>query len=304
MSFPVLRKRSASRPPLWSAGGLTVLLGTVACATEAPRPMSDGEQAHTYLAIAVDRSDPTLADSATASASAIARFVSIPAYSDSGRVLVAAGASLDLPPLDACTMGGSPEGSDSLLTLQDPVEFLEAGDVAIAASGAMTPLVPHAFPSVGAFASGVLYTTRDRAASALPQGVPYVVSATGSASVSGVRVEVDAPSSLTGVEVSGIPIKDVTDVRTGTPISLVWAPGDAPDLVYVELLAYDGSSSVLCTFRDDAGAGTIAADAFNGAGAGRIALHRLRVRRMDGGATPAGEVRFDFQIGSAVEFAK
>lgn len=298
------RGAAALRPPLWGAAGVAVVLGAAACANEAPRTVSDGEQAHTYLTVAVDRSDPAATDTAAGSASAIARFVSIPAYSDSARVLAAAGASLDLPAPDSCTSAGAQDLTEPPLSVQDPVEFLEAGDVAIAASGTTTPLVPHAFPSVGAFASGVLYTTRDRAASALPLGVAYVVTATGSGSVSNVHVEAEAPPSLAGLEISGTPIKDVTEVRTGAPISLAWTPGDAPDLVYVELLAFDGSSSVVCTFHDEAGSGTVAADSFGGVGTGRVAVHRVRLRHVDSAATPTGEVRFDFQVGNAVEFAK
>jgi hypothetical protein len=38
---------------------------------------------------------------------------------------------------------------------------------------------------------------------------------------------------------------------------------------------------------------------FTGAGAGRLALHRLRARSFE-----ASEMRFDFQVGAPVEFAK
>jgi hypothetical protein len=292
------------RSPTWGVAGLVAGLTAAACANEAPRTVSDNEQSRTYLAVAVDRSDPAAAEAATGSASAIARFVSIPAESDSARVLVAAGTSLDLPAPDACATSGSQDGLEPPLPSQGPVEFLEAGDVAIVASGATTPLVPHAFPTVGAFASGVLYTTRDRAASALPQGVPYVVTASGSPSVANVHVETDAPPALTSVELLGTAIKDVTDVRTGSPLTLAWNPGEAPDTVYVELLAYDGSSSIVCTFHDELGSGTVPADAFNGVGPGRIAIHRVRQHRIDAGPQPNGEIRFDFQIGSAVEFAR
>lgn len=292
------------RSPIWVVAGLALGLAAAACATEAPKTMSDGEQARTYLAVAVDRSDPAASDTATGSASAIARFVSVPADSDSARVLAAAGTSLDLPAPDACATSGASEGLEPPLNSLGPVEFLEAGDVAISASGTTTPLVPHAFPTVGAFASGVLYTTRDRAASSLPQGVPYVVTASGSPSMMPVHVEADAPPSLSAVAVSGQPLRDVTEVHTGAPIALAWAAGDAPDLVYVELLAYDGSSSTLCTFHDEAGTGTVPGDAFGGTGQGRIAIHRVRQRRLESSQSPAGELRFDFQIGNAVEFAK
>ncbi len=74
--------------------------------------------------------------------------------------------------------------------------------------------------------------------------------------------------------------------------------------MYAELLAYDGSPSVICTFRDEAGAGAVPGDAFAGVGAGRLALHRVRSRHFEGGAAPTSEMRFDFQVGSSVEFLK
>ena len=66
----------------------------------------------------------------------------------------------------------------------------------------------------------------------------------------------------------------------------------------------DGSQSVLCTFRDEAGAGTIPADAFAGTGTGRLALHRVRTRHIEGGNNPSSDVRFDFQVGAAVDFSR
>jgi hypothetical protein len=82
-------------------------------------------------------------------------------------------------------------------------------------------------------------------------------------------------------------------------VELSWTPGEAGDTVYAELLAYDGSPSVVCTFHDDAGAGVVPEGTFTGAGAGRLALHRLRARSFE-----ASEMRFDFQVGAPVEFAK
>src|ERR1041384_5028411 len=127
-SLLVLRARSS---PLLGAVAFALGAAAAAC-NEAPRTVTESEQAHTYLSIAVDRTEPMTSDAATGSASAIARFVSIPAYSDSTRVLVAAGTSLDLPPADACATSGAPEGLEPPLSSLDPVEFLEAGDVAIA----------------------------------------------------------------------------------------------------------------------------------------------------------------------------
>jgi hypothetical protein len=254
--------------------------------------------------VTVDRNDPATDAPGSASASEIARFVSVPAFSDPSRVLLAAGATIELPPPEGCRSSDAQDDLEPPAPSQGPVEFVEAGDVAIAAAGSQTPLVPHVFPTVGAFASGVLYTTRDRASSALPSAVPYVVTVSGSSWMGSLHLGTDAPRSPAGVLVAEAPLREVSEVHTGHAIDLSWTPGEASDLVYVELLAYDGSPSVLCTFHDEAGAGTVLADAFVGAGAGRLAVHRLRAHRFDAPGTPPTEIRFDFQVGASVEFVK
>lgn len=292
------------RFPATRSWWLGLSLGALACANEPPTSTVDGEHAKTQVVITVDRTDPASVDGeGSASASAIARFVSVPAFSDATRALSAAGASLYLPAIDTCQQSDVQDDLEAP-TSQGAVEFVEAGDVSIAAAGNVTPLVPHAFPTVGGIASGVLYTTRDRASSALPSSVPYVVSATGSESVPTLRAVGDAPRTPSGVQLGGAPLKDVTEVHTGRAIDLAWTPGEGGDVVYAELLAYDGSPSIVCTFRDDAGIGTVPAEAFAGAGTGRISVHRVRSRHFDAGSAPSGEMRFDFQVGAAVEFAK
>jgi hypothetical protein len=285
-----------------SAGCFGAGLAALACANEPPTGSTDVDHPKTHAVVTVDRNDP--AADAPGSASAIARFVSVPAFSDPNRVLLAAGATIELPVPDTCQASDAQEDLEPPLPSQGPVEFVEAGDVAISAAGSQTPLVPHVFPTVGAFASGVLYTTRDRASSALPSAVPYVVSVTGSPSVGSLHLATDAPHAPSGILVADAPLRELSEVHTGHAIELAWNPGEASDLVYVELLAYDGSPSVLCTFHDEAGAGTIAGDAFAGGGAGRIAVHRLRARHFDAAGAPPSEIRFDFQVGAAIEFLK
>ena len=104
--------------------------------------------------------------------------------------------------------------------------------------------------------------------------------------------------------VGGVPLGEASELHTGSVTQLSWAAGDASDLVYAELFAYDGSTSVLCTFRDDAGTGTIAADAFTGVGGGRIALHRVHSQHLDNVSGPSTDVRLDFQVGSAIDFSR
>jgi hypothetical protein len=277
-------------------------VAAIACANEPPSVVGDDEPGKMHAVLSVERSDPALADT-LGSASAVARFVSLPALSDASRVLSAAGVLLDLPPVDTCQASGSQVALEPPAS-QGGVEFVEAGDVSISTADTVTPLVPHAFPTVGGFASGVLYTTKDRASSALPAAVPYIISASGSSSMPALRAVVDAPRSPATVTVGGVPLSDLLEVHTGSATELGWAAGDASDTIYAELFAYDGSTSVLCTFRDEAGTGTIPADAFVGVGSGRLALHRVRSRHLDGASTTSSDVRFDFQVGSAIDFSR
>lgn len=274
----------------------------VACANEPPTAVGDEEPGKMHAVLSVERSDAALSD-APGNASAVARFVSLPAVSDVNRVLTAAGVTLDLPPVDTCLASGSQVELEPP-PAQGGVEFLEAGDVNITTADAVTPLVPHAFPTVGGFASGVLYTTKDRTSSALPAAQPYIISASGSGTMPALRAVVDAPKSPANVLVGGVPLGEVADLHTGSATEVTWNAGETSDLVYAELFAYDGSASVLCTFRDDAGAGTIVPDAFSGVGNGRIALHRVRLRHLDNASGASTDVRFDFQVGAAIDFSR
>jgi hypothetical protein len=284
---------------LWPTAGLVLGLLATACASGAPSAPTE-EQARSYAVVSVERTDPASGD-ATGNASAVARFISVPAYSEASRALQVAGVALALPAMGTCQSSDSHEDLEPPPASQDPVELVEAGDVTIDVAGTVTPLVPHAFPSVGTFASGVLYSTRDRESAALPSGVPYVVGASGSTSLSALHLAVDAPHAPTGITVSGTALKDLGDLFSAHALELSWQPGDPGDVVYVELMAYDGSPSLTCTFADERGAGTVPSDTFTGLGGGRIAVHRLGVRR---GSGADNEVRFDFQVGAAVEFVK
>jgi hypothetical protein len=284
--------------PLCLALGATAF----ACANEAPTVVDGGERAKTLAVITVDRSDPALPGS-PGSASAIARFVSVPEFSDATRLLVASGAIFELPALGTCQLAEAQDELEGATALLGPVEFVEAGEVTLAASGVTTPLVPHAFPAVGTF-SGVLYTTRDRESSALPSAVPYVVSVTGSPGMSAVHTVAEAPPVPAHVRIGGADLGDIDVVRTDRAIDVSWERGAATDIVYVELLSYDGSPTTVCSFPDQVGTGTVAAGTVAGTGGGRIAVHRLRQRHIGAATAALGEIRFDFQVGASVEFSR
>jgi hypothetical protein len=229
--------------------------------------------------------------------------VSVPEFSDASRLLIASGALFELPALGTCQLAESQDELDGNALL-GPVEFVEAGEVTLAASGVTTPLVPHAFPAVGTFASGVLYTTRDRESSALPSAVPYLVSVTGSPVMVAVHTQAEAPPVPAHVRVGGADLGDIDVVRTDRAIDLSWERGAPADVVYIELLSYDGSPTTVCSFSDQVGTGSIAAGTFAGTGGGRIALHRLRQRHIGAANAAVGEIRFDFQVGASVEFSR
>jgi hypothetical protein len=279
-----------------------LLFGVVAfgCANEAPAAGDSGERAKTVAVITVDRTDPASPD-APGNASAIARFVSVPAFTDANRVLVSAGATAELPAAGGCQTADAPEEVDGA---QTPVEFVEAGEVSLVASGVTTPLVPHAFPAVGTFASGVLYTTRDRESGALPSSVPYQIAVSGSPAMAAFHTVADAPKTPATVQIGRLELSDVESVQTTRPIEISWEPGEPTDTVYVELVSYDGAPGIVCTFHDKDGSGQVPEGVFSGAGAGRIALHRLRTRHIDAQNAGAGEIRFDFQVGASVDFSR
>jgi hypothetical protein len=83
---------------------------------------------------------------------------------------------------------------------------------------------------------------------------------------------------------------------------LNWARGQSADWVYVELTTHDGSATTRCTFRDDAGKGSVPAGAFAGSGAGEVSLHRVHSEPFAAGGVDAGEVRFDFEQSANVEY--
>lgn len=287
---------------LRSIPGLAMALLAVACASEEPVTQSEEAQ-RTFSVISVDRNDPASVES-QGSASGVARFISLPAYAETTRALELSGAALEIPAVDTC------ENSDDRQDLgassaMDSIELVEAGDVTIDAAGITTPLVPHAFPSVGSFASGVLYATRDRMSSALPSAVAYGITATGSSQLAPLHLAAEAPEVLSQVTVAGGALGDAIRLESSGAIDLTWQPGEQGDFVYVELLGSDGSPSVTCTFRDEAGAGTVPEGTFLGVGPGRLSIHRLRILQPDDG-TPllSSELRFDFQVGASVEFAR
>lgn len=288
--------------------GLSLLAGAgaiaIGCTTTVPDYTPDADTGTTHAVVTIERSESALeADSVRADA--LAQFVSIPAYTEPDSALRVAGVVNDLPEADHCASGADFGQLEEPLSTFGPIEFLEAGEVTLSPDRSVaTSLSPHAFPTVSDFASGVVYTTRDRDAAALPAAVPYRVTVGGSYAVPAIDVVGSAPGVPGAVTVSGVPLEEVVEVAVTDPIDLTWQVGEPGDLVYVELLDRDNASSVVCVFHDEEGAGTVPEASFSTLGPGRLSMHRLRISQFDTDGLSKGELRFDFEITTPVDFVE
>lgn len=288
---------SGVRATALSIGGSLGLL-VMGCSIETDPP-ADTEVRTTHAVVTIERSES--ADGTSSKAEALAGFLDVPALVDAHSVLGLVGLGLDLPEPGACTLGSEPVSAGPL-TETARVEFVDAGAVELEVSGARERLAPYAFPTVTDSISGVLYTSRDRAADPLPSGNRYTLTANGLQ----VRASHDAPRALSGITINGTPLGEVTSVSTASPLDLTWDVDAPGDIVYVELTA-SGSSApshrAICSFADELGAGSVPTDAFAREGTGRVAVHRLRVHEFDVfDGQSRGQLRFDFAVTTNVAF--
>jgi hypothetical protein len=250
----------------------------------------------THAVVVVERS--ALSDEPEAvKAQAFAGFLSLPAELEPSAVLPSAGLALNLPATGTC------KGTDDDPTAVPAAgfaraELLDAGEVTLVAGGIVTTLAPRAFPSAADGISGVVYTTRDRAAEPLPAASRYTVATSGSASLEAVSVELPAPAALAGVTVLGIPLSDDATIEGARPLELRWDAGAPSDIVYVTVETDD--TSTLCAFRDDSGRGTVPASALPPAGSASLSVHRLRATPFSSVGLRRGELRFDFEVSGSV----
>jgi len=255
----------------------------------------------THALITVERSSVLNAAEAPRAA-AFAGFVRTPPEVDASAMLRLAGFGLDLPAVGQCAEPNHERAGSMPLSPLGRVEFLDAGDVTLRTSSTNALLATRALPAVTDLIAGVVYTTRDRAAEPLPAATTYTLSASGGL-LRAFNVNATAPAQLSAVNVAGAPLAELSSVPVHSPVSLSWAPGLGRDFVYVELSTQDGSATTRCTFRDDAGVGTVPVGAFVGTGLGEISLHRVHSEPFASGSVDAGEVRFDFEQSANVEFS-
>jgi hypothetical protein len=275
------------------------VLGGLACSADPDPYTADADSGSTHALISVERST-TVGALEAPRATALAGFVRVPPIVDAKSVLSLVGLGLDLPSAGQCARSArTPEATTSLAPL-GRVEFLEAGDVTLSAGGSATVLAPRAFPTVTDLVSGVVYTTRDRSADPLPAGERYSLRTQGAIALA---VDQRAPAALEGVTVGGLPLAEVSSLSIARPIDLTWNVGEAGDIVYAELTSGDGVTSTVCTFRDDAGSGTVPAGVHSGSGAGTLELHRTRTREFASAGINHGELRFDFELVTQISYS-
>jgi hypothetical protein len=255
----------------------------------------------THALLRVERSVRVGAED-EASAQAFAGVVRVGEMADPEPLLRLYGGGQALPAAGQCTPISRNRDNVSAAELTR-AEFLDAGDVSLLVSGVETLLAPRAFPSSVTELPGVVYTSRDRAAGPLPGGASYALRATGSEQLPALEVRVQAPELLSEVAVGGALLAAVGSLSTTEDLLVSWRPGDARDLVYVEVSGSAEAGTLgVCAFRDSDGRGRLPRGLFGASGAGSLAFHRLREVAADAKALDAAEIRFDFELMTEVSF--
>lgn len=273
----------------------------IACSVTPETYAADQDRGSTQAVVAIARQEDA---QGTSRGDALAGFLRLPAAADRSVALELAGLGVHLPEPGHCWQGEQERPS---LSVDDvgSLEFLEAGRVRLLPGGGPPhELAPHAFPSVGDLISGVLYASRERSAEGLPPGVVYRLEVDGGA-IGSLDLRQAGPPAPSEITVSGAPFESLETLPAGQPLDLIWSGSSDPhDRLYVELSPAGGSVSVLCTFEDAAGAGTVPVGDFASGQVAHLALHRLRVVRvaLHDAAVAQVELRFDFSVSRSVEF--
>jgi hypothetical protein len=225
------------------------------------------------------------------SASALAEFVILPSELDVHDTLGAAGLRSQLPEKMGCSeialgevpgrsnvtgSGATGSAASRRFNLRQPLELLEAGEVSIQAEDTVTRLALNLFPPSGS-ASGVIYTTPDQSADALPPNAAYSIRTTGSGVIPPLTIDGHAPAALADATIGGVPFQRAQTLSAGQPIDLTWGEGSPGDRVSVELA--DNERSLFCTFADEDGSGTLSSAVTSHLTPGstvHLSLHRVR----------------------------
>ena len=308
----VVKKRRGERAGSVAVRRLTLSVGCLtaaACAVETENYVADTDRGSTHAVITVERShNPS--EQPVDKASAFAGFARVPSDMDPADVMPLVGLGETIPPVGDCSLTPANMQASAILT-QTPtgsgskVEFLSAGNVSLQTPGALTILAPRAFPTVTNFISGVVYTTRDQAATPLPAGQPYKISLSGTRTLPPIEATTRAPQALSDLFVDNTALEEVILLPRGRDLDIAWHAGGSADIFYVSILqvtdAGPGDSRPFtCAFADSAGSGTLP---FGGieqaispdAKLAALTFNRVRVAAFSAPSLQEGEVRFHFQ---------
>lgn len=239
-------------------------LGLVACATDPDDLLADEEaekrSLHGWVVVERDEGEGRVRTNVSA------KFLQV-ADGDLSVAQRLIGSRPDVPASGDCVLLDSMEEvatADARPAF--PVDLVDVGDVSLAIHSvdplgaeddSLVMLAPRAFPDIGDFVSGVVYTSPD-ATMGLPVAADYELGAKGSALVDSFVLEVRAPAAPHLVSIAGQSLdeSDQVEVTASSDIELGW---DLPSqmragetsLVYVDI---KGIAAHRCTFPDGGGA--------------------------------------------------
>jgi hypothetical protein len=167
------------------------------------------------------------------------------------------------------------------------VRLLDVGALEVRSDGQTLALEPRRLPDLFRVVSGVVYAAEGELSGSRWQ---FRAAGNGTARIPAFEVEAQAPEALASLSLAEQPLSANTIARLPrTPFSLRWTRGEANDYVvaYFEGATNraqdtDRPNSIVCSARDDAGALEIDAAwserIARVAAAGRVVIHRVRVR--------------------------
>lgn len=289
---------------------LTSLLFGVGCTSQVDAYESEATSDSTHAVLKIQHVESV---DGTSRGDAIAGFVKIPSGVDSGHVLRLAGLMPGLPPPGSCRERNDNKQWDTQSAFSD-AELLEAEFVKLSSEAGTHDLAPHAFPTVADLLRGVVYTSRDRNAEALPAGTLYswetraIGGDEADEKVWSIDTRQMSPETPSGVLVGEIPFAEVSELEPTPVLDFAWqSANETGDQVVVELVTAE--LGWICSFNDSEGFGSVPLvtetgdDVVVDGTSARVSIHRFRTKT----AENPGELRevkmtFDFALESQWTF--
>lgn len=233
-------------------------LASVACTSQVEATEQAQVKASTHALLRIQHVE---SQDGSSRGDAIAGFLKIPVGADSSQVIRLAGLESQVPSPGSCHAVSTTPDWNAIAQVTD-AELLEADSVELTTEHGAHELAPHAFPTVADLLRGVVYTSRDRSADALPAGTLYSWEGTAigrqDSDLSGAHLLANqmSPDMPSGVMVDGIPFSEIRVLEPTRVIDLSWTPGDSKqDLVIIEVETDD--ITWMCSFNDVEGFGSV-----------------------------------------------